>query len=76
MKSLKVVEINGFKGQLNEMAVINYLLFHGLVLDTLSIVLSKEKDPDGADMESTYRKNAQDLLNFKRASESLRILIN
>ncbi|XP_058220031.1 putative F-box protein At3g29830 [Rhododendron vialii] len=75
-KSLKVVEINGFKGQLNELVVINYLLFHGLVLDTLSIVLSKEKDPDGADMESSYRKNAQDLLKFNRASASLRILIN
>lgn len=75
-KSLKVVEINGFKGQLNEVAVINYLLSHGLVLDTLSIVLSKEKDPAGADMESSYRKNAEDLLKFNRASESLRILIN
>ncbi|KAH7860161.1 hypothetical protein Vadar_010084 [Vaccinium darrowii] len=75
-KSLKKVEIKGFKGEMNEIVMINYLLCYGLVLDTLSIVLSKEKGPNGVDMEEWYRKNAQKLLKFKRASKSLRILIN
>ncbi|PSS06151.1 F-box protein [Actinidia chinensis var. chinensis] len=75
-RSLKVVEIKGFKGALNEVVVINYLLSYGPALETMSITVAKELGPGGQHMEESYRQQAHKILKFRRASKTLNIMIN
>lgn len=72
---LKMVNVKGFKGETNELIVLSYLLRFGSALKYLSIGLSKEKGPNGIDMESTYRQNVQRLTQFERASPHLQIFL-
>ncbi|CAA3030032.1 F-box At3g62230-like [Olea europaea subsp. europaea] len=72
---LKMVNVKGFKGETNELIVLSYLLRFGSALKYLSISLSKEKGPNGIDMESTYRQNVQRLTQFERASPHLQIFL-
>ncbi|KAL7186507.1 hypothetical protein ACSBR2_028282 [Camellia fascicularis] len=52
-RTLKVVNVTGFKGHLNEMLAIQYFIKYGYALETLYINLSNEKGPDGIDMEAS-----------------------
>ncbi|CAL5405632.1 unnamed protein product [Camellia sinensis] len=64
-RTLKVVNVTGFKGHLNEMLAIQYFIKYGYALKTLYINLSNEKGPDGIDMEASYRANAEFLERFQ-----------
>ncbi|KAL7186508.1 hypothetical protein ACSBR2_028283 [Camellia fascicularis] len=75
-RTLKVVNVTGFKGHLNEMLAIQYFIKYGYALETLYINLSNEKGPDGIDMEASYRANAEFLSQIHRASNALNIFIN
>ncbi|CAI9784185.1 unnamed protein product [Fraxinus pennsylvanica] len=75
MMCLKMVKVKGFKGEMNELVVLGYLLRFGSGLKYLSISLSKEKGPNGIDMESTYRQNVQQLTQFETASPHLQIYL-
>ncbi|KAF5948813.1 hypothetical protein HYC85_014770 [Camellia sinensis] len=75
-RTLKVVNVTGFKGHLNEMLAIQYFIKYGYALETLYINLSNEKGPDGIDMEALYRANAEFLSQIHRASNALNIFIN
>ncbi|KAK6914330.1 FBD domain [Dillenia turbinata] len=68
--TLKRIEIKGFRGRPNEFQLLRYLLKHGVLLETLKIDVSRE-----GDME-TYVQNAQNLLNFEKASSCLEISIS
>lgn len=74
-KTLKVVEVKGFKGETNELRVLEYFIKFGTVLEKMSITVSEEKGPGVSDMSLFYRQNAMRLLSLKKASPSLRILI-
>ncbi|THF94053.1 hypothetical protein TEA_018387 [Camellia sinensis var. sinensis] len=75
-RTLKVVNVTGFKGHLNEMLAIQYFIKYGYALETLYINLSNEKGPNGINMEASYRANAEFLLQIHRASNALNIFIN
>ncbi|CAL5402801.1 unnamed protein product [Camellia sinensis] len=73
---IKVVNVTGFKGHLNEMLAIQYFIKYGYALETLYINLSNEKGPNGINMEASYHANAEFLLQIHRASNALNIFIN
>ena len=73
-RTLKTVEVKGFKGTMNEFLVLQYLICLGRAMERLNIYISKETDGNGGNVES-YRANAQMLLQLKKASNKLQISI-
>ncbi|RDX84044.1 putative F-box/LRR-repeat protein, partial [Mucuna pruriens] len=61
--SLKVVEINGFTGTMNQHHVLRYLIFSGVVLKKISINMLKD---GSGNVESHCRKSAEILLTVPR----------
>ncbi|GLU23606.1 hypothetical protein SLE2022_395990 [Rubroshorea leprosula] len=59
IRSMKVIEVKGFKGTMNELLFLKYLLVLGLLLEQLNIYLSNDVDEDGNNIE-TYRKRAME----------------
>ncbi|GMY31378.1 F-box protein At3g62230-like [Fagus crenata] len=74
-RSLKVVEVKGFKGKYHEVSLLLYLIFFGRVLERIDITVSKEEDGNGGN-EDVYRGRAESLKTFKKASQGLQISIN
>ena len=73
--SLKVVEVKGFKGEGNELLVLQYFITYGSVLERLYISISNDKGPNGEDMGLVYRQNFMRLYGFKKANPNLFIFI-
>ncbi|KAK7385948.1 hypothetical protein VNO78_31947 [Psophocarpus tetragonolobus] len=71
--SLKVVEINGFVGSMNERLMLKYLICRGFALKRIAINMLK--DESGRTMDPHCRQIAQTLLSVPRASTNLDILI-
>ncbi|KAK3024280.1 hypothetical protein RJ639_043142 [Escallonia herrerae] len=75
--TLKVVEVKGFKGGENELGALRYFIRHGSVLEKMAISVSKEEGPAGVfSLVLQYRQKAMQLLQFRRASLSLAIVIS
>lgn len=74
-KSLKRVEIKGFKGTYNEAYLLNYVIYFGLVMENLNIYISKDVDANGIGREQVYLRRAQQIAEFKKASPKLQISI-
>ncbi|XWS11194.1 hypothetical protein CRYUN_Cryun38cG0063100 [Craigia yunnanensis] len=72
--TLKMVEVKGFKGTLNEFMVLQYLICLGRAMERLNLSISKETDDNGGNVE-LYRARAQMLLQLKKASKKLQISI-
>ncbi|GLT60743.1 hypothetical protein SLA2020_334960 [Shorea laevis] len=73
MRSMKVIEVKGFKGTMNEVLFLKYLLVLGLLLEQLNIYLSSDVDEDGNNIE-TYRKRAMErVLSSIISSKKLQI---
>ncbi|RDX69385.1 putative F-box/LRR-repeat protein, partial [Mucuna pruriens] len=70
--SLKVVEMNGFRGTMNEHNVLKYLIFSGIVLKKISINMLKD---GSGNVESHCRRSAEILLTVPRGSTNLEISI-
>ncbi|KAM7504155.1 hypothetical protein LguiB_003059 [Lonicera macranthoides] len=73
--SLKVVEVKGFKGEGNELLVLQYFITYGIVLERLYISISNDNGPNGEDMGLIYRQNFMKLYGFEKANPNLFILI-
>ncbi|XP_022735558.1 putative F-box protein At3g29830 [Durio zibethinus] len=73
-RSLKTVEVKGFKGTANEFLVLQYLIGLGRVMERLNIYISRETDDNGGNVE-LYRERAQMLLQLNKASKKLQISI-
>ncbi|CAJ1971374.1 unnamed protein product [Sphenostylis stenocarpa] len=71
--SLEVVEINGYRGEMNENLLLKYLIFSGLLLKKMNINLLR--DESGRLVESHSRQYAEDLFTIHRASIDLEISI-
>ncbi|KAF5727970.1 putative F-box/LRR-repeat protein [Tripterygium wilfordii] len=70
--TLKVVEVQNFKGSENEINLLNYLIKLGKVLEGLKLCVSKEDNGAGENPE-LYRERALEVLQIRRASPTLRI---
>ena len=75
VKSLKIVEVKGFKGTLHELCLLGRLIIYGKVLQHMYVTVSKEEDGSGGN-ENLYRARANGMLAFPRASSTLQISIN
>ncbi|KAJ0101296.1 hypothetical protein Patl1_04271 [Pistacia atlantica] len=73
-ESLKVVEVKGFKGTVNELYILQYLVRFGPILQQLNLYLSEEVDDNGGNREA-YLQRAQRVQQFKKASNYLLISI-
>ncbi|XVF34049.1 hypothetical protein REPUB_Repub18cG0023500 [Reevesia pubescens] len=73
-KSLKVVEVKGFEGTMNQFLVLQYLICLGRVMEHLNLYVSRETDDNGSNVE-LYRARAQMLMQLKKASKKLQISI-
>ncbi|KAK2984828.1 hypothetical protein RJ640_004653 [Escallonia rubra] len=75
--TLKVVEVKGFKGGKNELVALKYFIRHGSVLEKMAISVSKVEGPAGVfSLGLQYRQKAMQLLQFRRASRRLAIVIS
>ncbi|KAF3453502.1 hypothetical protein FNV43_RR03942 [Rhamnella rubrinervis] len=72
---LKVVQIKGFKGNYNELYLVDYVLYFGRVMENLNIYISKEVDVNGNGSPQVYLSRARQILQFKRTSPRLQISI-
>ncbi|KAJ7960724.1 F-box protein [Quillaja saponaria] len=72
--TLKVVEVKGYKGKLQEYCMLNYLIQCGMVLEKLNIYLSKEDDGNGGNVQ-VYEQRARWLLDRRRCNPRLEISI-
>ncbi|KAK9269329.1 hypothetical protein L1049_001100 [Liquidambar formosana] len=73
-RTLKAVEIKGFRGTPNELQLLKYLLKFGRVMEKLTLNFSREVLSNGRNMAS-YQQIAQQLQQFEIASGNLRLLI-
>lgn len=73
-RTLKVVDIKGFKGTRHEVSFLCFLLFYGVVLQQLNITVSKEDGVNG-ELVEVYRERAQRLQSFPKASSSAQISV-
>ncbi|KAJ8763654.1 hypothetical protein K2173_003126 [Erythroxylum novogranatense] len=67
-RTLKVVEVKGFKGTRNELYVIAYMIQLGQVMEQLKIYIVND-----GEITTEYIQRAQVLLQLRKASENLRI---
>ncbi|KAK7343928.1 hypothetical protein VNO77_13059 [Canavalia gladiata] len=72
--TLKVVEVKGFRGTMNEVQVCNYLIQGGSVLEEFNINVVKNEDDSSQILERRYA-NANVLLTVPKASNNLQISI-
>ncbi|XP_022753626.1 F-box protein At3g62230-like [Durio zibethinus] len=73
-RTLKLVEVKGFKGTVNEFLVLQYLICLGRVMERMNLYISRETDDNGGNLE-LYRASAQMLLQLKKASKKRQISI-
>ncbi|XP_027364647.1 putative F-box/LRR-repeat protein At1g56400 [Abrus precatorius] len=73
-RTLKVVEVKGFRGMLNEIQACSYLIQAGSVLEQVTINVLKDESDGSERVEKRYA-NAKYLLTVPKASENLQILI-
>ncbi|KAK7372050.1 hypothetical protein VNO80_05419 [Phaseolus coccineus] len=71
--SLVEVEIDGYRGHMNENLLLEYLIIRGFVLENMIINLLR--DDNGRIVESHSRLYAENLLRVRRASRNLEITI-
>ncbi|KAK2984829.1 hypothetical protein RJ640_004654 [Escallonia rubra] len=75
--TLKVVEVKGFKGGIDESLLLKYFIRYGTVLEKMAITVSKEEDPAGGfRLGLNYRQKAMQLLLLPRASRRLATVIS
>lgn len=74
-RSLKVVEIKGFKGTFNEAYLLNYVTYFGRVMERIDIYISKEVEVNGIGCPDVYTLRAREILQFPKASPGLEISI-
>ncbi|XP_050217313.1 F-box protein At3g62230-like [Mercurialis annua] len=72
-KSLRVVNVRGFKGTWNELFVLRYLVHFGEKLRELNLYISSEEGDNGENKE-TYMARAQFLLKISKPRPDLRLL--
>ncbi|KAF7820216.1 putative F-box/LRR-repeat protein [Senna tora] len=74
-RSLKVVEVRGFRGTWDELMVVSYLVHYGRVLHNIHIYpLIEQDDHDGQKLQR-YRFNANFFSTREKASKKLKITI-
>lgn len=73
IRTLREVEIKGFKGTQNEFYLLAYLVIHGRVMQKLTVVTSREISNHGN--PAVYRSVAEKLYALRRASQHLQITI-
>ncbi|KAF8023829.1 hypothetical protein BT93_F1111 [Corymbia citriodora subsp. variegata] len=74
LRTLKVVEVMGFQGTINEIRLLRYLLYHGRAMQELKLYLSNEADGYGGD-RSIYLQRAVFVMAFPRASPNVHVMI-
>ncbi|KAJ6894533.1 F-box/LRR-repeat protein [Populus alba x Populus x berolinensis] len=72
--TLKAVNVKGFKGMMNELQVLKYLLHFGHAMEELNLCVSNEAGSNGETREF-YMERAQQVLQFNMASRNLSIAI-
>ncbi|KAJ6980182.1 F-box/LRR-repeat protein [Populus alba x Populus x berolinensis] len=72
--TLKAVNVKGFKGMMNELQVLKYLLHFGHAMEELNLCVSNEAGSNGETREF-YMERAQQVLQFNKASRNLSIAI-
>ncbi|GAV68612.1 FBD domain-containing protein, partial [Cephalotus follicularis] len=75
LRSLKVVEVKGFKGTMSELHVLQYLSVSGRAMKQLNLFISREMEGDGENMTRLYMQRAQIVQQFKKASCQLIVSI-
>ncbi|KAK9269659.1 hypothetical protein L1049_001437 [Liquidambar formosana] len=74
-KTLKVVEIKGFKGTMNELRLLKYFITCGRAMKRLNLHISREEGTDGGNID-LYFRNAQILKRFDKASKGMYVWIS
>ncbi|KAI6687452.1 hypothetical protein NL676_024280 [Syzygium grande] len=74
IRTLKVVEVKGFRGTVNENNLLRYLLYYGRAMQELKLYLSNEVDGHGGD-RSIYLQRAVFVMGFPRASPNVHVMI-
>lgn len=72
--TLKAVNVKGFKGMMNELHVLKYLLLFGHAMEELILYVSNEAGSNGETREF-YMERAQQVLEFNKASRNLSIAV-
>ncbi|KAF2292186.1 hypothetical protein GH714_015162 [Hevea brasiliensis] len=73
-KSLKVVNIKGFKGTMNELYVLRYIINCSRKLRKVNLFLANEEDDNGKNRE-IYMARARLVKQFRSSSRKLQILV-
>ncbi|KAL3733555.1 hypothetical protein ACJRO7_022991 [Eucalyptus globulus] len=74
LRTLKVVEVKGFQGTVNETRLLRYLLYNGRAMQELKLYLSNEADGHGGD-RSVYFQRAVFVMGFPKASPNAHVMI-
>ncbi|CAK7338422.1 unnamed protein product [Dovyalis caffra] len=74
VSSLRVVNVKGFKGTINELYVLRYFLHFGRVMEELNLYVPNEPGENGENREF-YMGQAQRVLEFHKASRNLSISV-
>jgi hypothetical protein len=72
--TLKAVNVKGFKGMMNELNVLKYLLLFGHAMEELTLYVSNEAGSNGETREF-YMERALQVLEFNKASRNLSIAV-
>ncbi|KAL9383149.1 hypothetical protein Peur_023472 [Populus x canadensis] len=72
--TLKAVNVKGFKGTMNELHVLKYLLLFGHAMEELTLYVSNEAGSNGETREF-YMERALQVLEFNKASRNLSIAV-
>ncbi|KAI9385971.1 hypothetical protein POPTR_011G136200v4 [Populus trichocarpa] len=72
--TLKAVNVKGFKGMMNELNVLKYLLLFGHAIEELTLYVSNEAGSNGETREF-YMERALQVLEFNKASRNLSIAV-
>ncbi|XP_058002251.1 F-box protein At3g62230-like [Hevea brasiliensis] len=71
---LRVVNVKGFKGTLNELYVLRYIICYGRQLQHLNLHISNEEGDNGENRD-TYMTRVERITQFKNSSPNLQISI-
>ncbi|KAG8637054.1 hypothetical protein MANES_15G074400v8 [Manihot esculenta] len=73
-RSLEVINVKGFKGSVNELHVLQYIINCGPMLRKLNLFLSDEEDENGQNRES-YMARVRHITQFRTPSLNLRVFV-
>lgn len=73
-RSLEVINVKGFKGSVNELHVLQYVINCGPKLRKLNLFLSDEEDENGQNRES-YMARVRHITQFRTPSLNLRVFV-